>query len=195
MALSTNKATGDVVSSRTESSAVCSLMRAELSLPSTSAQKDLFAWISAAKWTESSLSSAAVASEAAVSADEAEEALLLRPGGCRAAATRSTSAGVSASPPFSALMRFFAFLRSRFLSLGVGSGDLMASVVEGVGFVLPLGEKGGSGRLVGSRPWSCWSWLSWRRSWARCLWRWSWAVLLRRQVSQLWAWPGGKGSA
>jgi hypothetical protein len=54
--------------------------------------------------------------------EDAEDPLLLREQGCRAIATAATSAVVNASPPLSALMRFFAFLRSRFLSLGVGSG-------------------------------------------------------------------------
>ena len=87
-------------------------------------------------------------------------------------------------------MRFFAFLRSRFLSLGVGSGA--SSVVKEKAFLLLLlrvGVKGELGKEMGSRPWSSWSWDSWRRRRASCLWRSSWALLLRRQVSQLWAWP------
>jgi hypothetical protein len=58
--------------------------------------------------------------------EDAEDPLLLRGQGCRATATAATSAVVNASPPLSALIRFFAFLRSRFLSLGVGSGPSSA---------------------------------------------------------------------
>ncbi|KAH0358155.1 hypothetical protein KCU83_g156, partial [Aureobasidium melanogenum] len=59
-----------------------------------------------------------------VDEDEAEEVLSLREGGCRAVAMAATSAVVRASPPINALIRFFAFLRSRFLSFGVVSGSV-----------------------------------------------------------------------
>jgi hypothetical protein len=72
--------------------------------------------------------------------EDAEDPLLLREQGCRAIATATTSAVVNASPPLSALMRFFAFLRSRFLSLGVGSG--LSSAVLEKGLLLLVGEKG-----------------------------------------------------
>ena len=59
--------------------------------------------------------------------EDADEALSLRPDEWRAETTRSISEVVRASPPFSALMRFLAFLRSRFLSLlmGLCSGSSM----------------------------------------------------------------------
>jgi hypothetical protein len=86
-----------------------------------------------------------------VEEDEAEELLLLllRGGGCKAFATKATSAVVRASPPLSALIRFFAFLRSRFLSFGVVSGS--SSAVQEKELLL-LGVKGEAGQILGSRP-------------------------------------------
>lgn len=142
--------------------------REEFSLPLTSGWKALFAFM---RVTKEGLGVVGVIGEAgmegevgeAVSSsvlwslvsvvlaeeDEAEELLLLRGGGCKAFATKATSAVVRASPPLSALIRFFAFLRSRFLSFGVVSGS--SSAVQEKELLL-LGVKGEGGQILGSRP-------------------------------------------
>jgi hypothetical protein len=136
---------------------VWSEMREEFSLPLTSGWKALFAFmrveregfgeggvvgvVGEAGKVHSSSVLWSLASVLLVHEDEeAEDPLLLREQGCRAIATAATSAVVNASPPLSALMRFFAFLRSRFLSLGVGSGS--SSAVLEKGLLLLVGEKG-----------------------------------------------------
>lgn len=172
-------------------------MRAELSLPVVSGQKDLFAFMRLSKnglsgtgvvgevgepgtGRESSLSVLwLLLSVAPVEEYEAEEVLVLREGGCRAVATAAISTAVRASPPPSALMRFFAFLRSRFLSFGVVSGSV--STDQELEALLLVGVKGEPGEPLSSMPCSCWSRASWRRSKASCLWRSLWALLLRRQ--------------
>jgi hypothetical protein len=142
--------------------------REEFSLPSTSGWKALFAFMRLTKegldvvgvigdaGMEREVGEAAsssvlwsLGSVVLVQEDEAEELLLLREGGWRAFSTKATSAVVRASPPLSALIRFFAFLRSRFLSFGVVSGS--SSAVQEKGLLL-LGEKGEAGQLLGSRP-------------------------------------------
>lgn len=104
--------------------------------------------------TESSLSVLwLLLSVALVEADEAEEVLSLREAGCKAVAIAATSDVVRASPPINALMRFFAFLRSRFLSLEGVSGSVSAG--QDLEALLLVGEKGEPRELLGSMPCSC----------------------------------------
>jgi hypothetical protein len=114
-------------------------MREEFSFPFTSGWKALFAFmrvvregfgergvVGEAGEVDSSSALWSLVSVLVVQNEDAEDPLLLREEGCRATATAATSAVVSASPPLSALICFFAFLRSRFLSLGVVSGSSSA---------------------------------------------------------------------
>lgn len=59
---------------------------------------------------------------------------------------------MSASPPLSALIRFFAFLRSRFLSLGVVSGSSSPAEEEDCLLLVLVGEKGKVGKTIDSKP-------------------------------------------
>lgn len=104
--------------------------------------------------TESSLSVLwLLLSVVLVEDDDAEEVLSLREGGCRAVAMAATSAVVRASPPFNALMRFFAFLRSRFLSFEGVSGSVSAG--QELENLLLVGENGEPEEPLGSMPCSC----------------------------------------